>query len=77
MASMSRVKEEGGRTLVVVVVVVVVVVMVVVVVAFFSLARIFGNVRTSRAFFPFKVEIRVRSVIPIFMPGSVHSGSAS
>ena len=59
---------------------VVVVVVVVVVVAFSSLAKILENVRPFiprlRFFFFFKAEISQRALIPLFMPGSVHSGSA-
>ena len=52
-----------------------------VVVAFFSLARIFGECSTiyclpALFFFFFEVEITLRTLIPLFMPGSVHSGSA-
>ena len=51
-----------------------------VVVAFSSHARIFG--RGVRAFIPtcaffFKVEISSHTLTPLFMSGSVHSGSAS
>ena len=57
---------------------------VVVVVAFSSLARIWGGKFDypfpACVFFVvvfFKVEIRLRALIPLFMPGSVHCGSAS
>ena len=51
-----------------------------VVVAFSSLARILGKCLTIpclRFFFFFKVAVSSRRLIPFFMPGSVHSGSAS
>ena len=51
------------------------------VVALSSLTRILGKCSPihspSALFFFFKVEISLRSLIPFFMPGSVHSGSAS
>ena len=57
------------------------------VVAFFSLVRILGEcsiIHFSPALFFFlgggegvKVEIRSRTLIPLFRLGSVHSGSAS
>ena len=67
-----------------------VVVVVVVVVAFSSLARISGECSTIHFlpalflspclrlffFFFFDVQISSRTLIPLFMPGSVHSGSA-
>ena len=62
------------------------VVVMVVVVAFSSLARIWENVRrhySPPAFFYFfkkfviKVDISSRALIPLFMLGSVHSGSAT
>ena len=51
------------------------------VVAFSSRARIFGECLTIHSppalfFFFFKVEIRLRTLIPLLRPGSVHSGSA-
>ena len=57
-------------------------------VAFYSLARIFGRMSNHSfpactffssffLFFFFTVEISLRTFIPLFMPGSVHSGSAS
>ena len=49
-------------------------------VAFTSLARILGKCSTIQSMpapFFFEVEISSRTVIPLFMPGSVHSGSAS
>ena len=52
---------------------------VVVVVAFSSRARILGECSTSHsppALFFFYVEISSRTLIPLFRPGSVHSGSA-
>ena len=52
----------------------------VVVVAFSSHARIWKNVRQfipRLRFFFFEVEVSLRKLIPIFRPGSVHSGSAS
>ena len=55
-----------------------------VVVAFSSLARILGECSTFflrlgffLLFFFFKVEISSHTLIPLFRPGSVHSGSAS
>ena len=48
------------------------------VVAFFSLLRILGEHSTIsclRFFFFFKVEISSRTLIPLFMPVSAHSGS--
>ena len=59
-----------------------------VVVAFSSLARILGECSTfipacaffllsSSFFFFFEVEISLKTLIPLFMPGSVHSGSAN
>ena len=49
-----------------------------VVVGFASLARIWGECSTiyylPALFFFFKVEINLRILIPLFMPGSVHSG---
>ena len=49
--------------------------------ALYSLARIWGERSTIHSlpafFFFFKVEIRSNTLIPLFMPGSVHSGSAS
>ena len=51
--------------------------------AFFSLARIFGECSTIRSspalllLFFFKVKISSCTLIPLFMPESVHSGSAS
>ena len=57
-----------------------------VVVAFSSLARIWGKCSTIHSppalyffsfFFFFDVEISSRALIPLFMAGSVHSGSAS
>ena len=68
---------------VVLVVVVVVVVMVVVVVAFSSLARILGECSTIHSplalfFFSFfKLDFSSCTLIPLFMPGSVHSGSVT
>ena len=55
---------------------------VVVVVAFSSLARIWGECSTIHSpsaffFFFFKVEISWRTLISLFGPGSVHSGSVS
>ena len=48
---------------------------------FSSLARISGECSTIHSplslFFFFEVEISSRTLIPLFMPGSVHSGSAS
>ena len=54
--------------------------LVVVVVAFSWLAKILGECSTIHS--PpevvfFKVEISSRTLSPLFMPGSVHSGSAS
>ena len=53
----------------------------VVVVAFSLLVRIFGRVFNHSfpgcAFFFFEVEISLRTLIPLFEPGSVHSGTAS
>ena len=46
----------------------------------FSLARIWGECSTFHsppALFFFNVEISLRTLIPIFRPGSVHSGSAN
>ena len=59
---------------------VVVVVAVAVVAAFSSLARILGECSTSHsppALFVlfFEVEISSRILIPLYKPGSVHSGS--
>ena len=51
-----------------------------VVMAFSSLARTFGEGLTVLPvlfFFFFKVEISSCTPIPLFKPGSVHSGSAS
>ena len=60
---------------------VVVLVVVVVVVGFSSRARIFGECLTihspSALFFFFVVEISLRVLVPLFRPGSVHSGLAS
>ena len=57
------------------------VVVVVVVMAFSSLARILGECSTIHSlpalFFFFLVEISSRILIPLFMPESVQSGSAS
>ena len=51
------------------------------VVAFSPLVRIFfENVRPfipRLRFFWFEMEISSRTLIPLFMPGSVHSGSVS
>ena len=52
------------------------------VVAFLSLARIFGECSTIYSplalFFPFKeVEISSHTLIPLFIPGSVHSDSVT
>ena len=50
------------------------------VVTFFSRTRILGECSTKHSpsvFFFFKVEISSRTLIPLFRPGSVHSGSAS
>ena len=53
----------------------------VVVVASSLLVRIFGRVFNHSfpgcAFFFFEVEISLRTLIPLFEPGSVHSGSVS
>ena len=53
----------------------------VVVVSFSSLARFGENVRPFiprlRFFFFFEVEMSSSTQIPLFMPGSVHSGSAN
>ena len=49
-------------------------------VAFFSLARILGecsNIHSLPVLCFFKVEIRSHTLIPLFMPESVHSGLAS
>ena len=49
-------------------------------VAFSSRVRILGEcltIHSPPAFFFFKVEISLRTLIPHFMQGSVHSGSAS
>ena len=56
--------------------------LVVVVVAFSSLARIWGECLINHSlpvlfFFFFKVEISSCTLIPLFRPGSIHSGSAS
>ena len=53
-----------------------------VVVAFSSRARILGKCSTIHSppalfFFFFKVEMSLRTLIPLFTPGLVHSGSAS
>ena len=53
-----------------------------VVVTFPSFARILGECWTIHSppalfFFFFEEEIRSRTLIPLFRPGSVHSGSAS
>ena len=52
-----------------------------VVVAFSSLVRVLGEYSTSYSppalLFPFWVEISSSTVIPLFRPGSVHSGLAS
>ena len=54
---------------------------VVVMVAFFFACKDFGRMFDTsfpaRAFFFFKVEIRSRTLIPLFRPGSVHSSTAS
>ena len=54
--------------------------MVVVVVAFSSLAKILGECSTTESpsalFFFFEVEISSRTLVILFMPGSVHSGLA-
>ena len=39
--------------------------------------RMFDNSFPACAFFFFSVEISLRTLIPLFMPGLVHSGSAS
>ena len=51
-----------------------------VVVAFSSLARIFGecwNIHSPPALLIFIVKISSRTLIPLFRPGSIHSGSPS
>ena len=57
-----------------------------IVVAVFSLARIWRECSTIHSppallilslLFVFEVEISSRTLIPLFMPGPVHSGSAS
>ena len=56
-------------------------VVVVVVVAFSARAILLGECSTVHSppalFFFFKVEINLHKLIPLFRPGSVHSGSAS
>ena len=60
------------------------VVVVTLMVAFFSLASILEGEKSSTIhptpaffFFFFEVEISSRTLIPLFRPGSVHSGSTS